>query len=148
MEPLISVISTVYNTENYLKQMINSVLCQSYKNFEFIIVNDGSPDNSKRIIEKYKKLDNRIFFIDNEKNLGLNTSRFVGIEKSNGKYLFFLDSDDWIPKNALKNLVNKAEMTNSDITYGSYNRCIDKYGIIKKNIIIIFLYHILLITIL
>ena len=79
----ISVIMSVYNASKFLNEAIESILNQTYKNFEFIIIDDGSTDNSTQIIEKYKKIDERIVFIENEKNVGLTKNLSYVILKSN-----------------------------------------------------------------
>jgi len=112
--PKISVIVPVYNTEKYLEECLNSLINQTYKNIEIVCINDASEDNSLKILEKYRKKDNRIIVI-NQKNSGANISRTNGISKSTGDYLMFVDSDDWIIPNTISELVNKIEKTNADI---------------------------------
>ena len=90
---LISVIMPVYNSENYLEESINSILNQTHKNFEFIIINNGSTDNSLKIIKKYQKIDRRIVLIE-KKNRGLIESLNDGLSKSKGQYIVRMDSDD------------------------------------------------------
>lgn len=99
-----SIIVPVYNVEKYLKKCINSILNQTYKNFEIIIINDGSTDKSKKILETYK--DNSNIKIINQSNKGLSVSRNVGIKNSTGDYLLFVDSDDYIENNLLEVLNN------------------------------------------
>ena len=111
---LISVIVPVYNIEKYLPRCIDSILDQTYKNWEAIFVNDGSTDNSLKILEEYKKRDERIKII-NKKNAGSGAARNDGIETSKGKYIAFLDSDDWYEKNFLENLYNNLIENNSDV---------------------------------
>ncbi len=83
---------SVYNSENHIKSAIESILNQSYSHFEFLIINDGSTDDSEKIIKSYQ--DNRIVFINNEKNLGLTKSLNIGIKKAKGKYIARMDADD------------------------------------------------------
>jgi glycosyltransferase involved in cell wall biosynthesis len=90
---LVSVVFSVYNAQKYLDESIKSILSQTYTNFEFIIIDDGSTDNSLMIIKKYMKLDNRIVVIS-RKNKGLPFSLNEGIEKSSGKYIVRMDADD------------------------------------------------------
>lgn len=111
---LISVIVPVYNIEKYLPRCINSILDQTYKNWEAIFVNDGSTDNSLKILEEYKKIDERIKIID-KKNAGSGAARNDGIENSRGEYIAFLDSDDWYEKNFLEKLYNNLIENNSDV---------------------------------
>lgn len=91
--PTISVVISVYNGEKYLSEAIESVLNQTYKDFEFIIINDGSTDNSLEIIKKYQNQDERIVLISRE-NKGLVSSLNEGIEKAKGKYIARMDADD------------------------------------------------------
>ena len=93
--PLVSVIVPVYNVEKYLRQCLDSILGQTYKNLEIIIVNDGSTDSSANIIKEYKKTDDRIVVIS-QKNQGLSAARNAGVKKATGNYIMFVDSDDWI----------------------------------------------------
>ncbi|AKL98105.1 glycosyltransferase family 2 protein [Endomicrobium proavitum] len=93
--PLISIIVPVWNVEKYLARCLDSVFAQTFKNFEIICVNDGSPDNSAEILEEYSKKDSRIRII-NQENQGLSAARNSGMRKAKGKYIYFLDSDDFI----------------------------------------------------
>ncbi|MEM9075515.1 MAG: glycosyltransferase [Bacteroidota bacterium] len=107
VEPIkISVIVPVYKVENYLKRCVDSVLCQSYKNLQIILVNDGSPDNCGKICDEFKKKDSRIEVI-HQKNKGLSGARNSGLEKVKGEYVAFVDSDDWIAPNMLEVLIEK-----------------------------------------
>lgn len=110
----VSIIVPAYNVEGYLEECITSLIGQTYRNIEIIIINDGSKDNSKRIIEKYVVLDNRIIEIEQE-NMGANIARTNGIKKSTGDYLMFIDADDYILNNTIKELVEKIEFYNVDI---------------------------------
>ncbi len=94
-ESVISVIVPVYNVEKYLNLCVNSILNQSYKNLEIILVDDGSPDNCPKICDEYEKLDPRIKVIHKE-NGGLSDARNAGIEVATGEYIGFVDSDDYI----------------------------------------------------
>lgn len=129
-----SIIIPVYNTEKYLERCINSVLNQTYKNFEIIIINDGSPDNSKKILESYKT--NQKIKIINQTNHGLSYSRNIGIKNSTGDYILFLDSDDYIELQLLEKL--KENTSNEEIIkYGfkelKNNNLTDKKTIKFKN---------------
>jgi glycosyltransferase involved in cell wall biosynthesis len=103
-----SIVIPVYNVESYLKQCLDSVLGQSFQNFEMICINDGSTDNSKLILDEYSQKDNRIKVIS-QQNKGLSAARNRGIEEATGDYIFFLDSDDWIEPNSLKILAENTE---------------------------------------
>ena len=115
---LITIIIPVYNVELYLNRCIESVINQTYKDIEIILINDGSTDNSEEICNKYAKRDKRISVI-NKKNGGLSDARNVGIDYSSGNYLFFLDSDDWLSKNAIEILYNNIIKYNADISIGT-----------------------------
>lgn len=102
-EKLVSIVVPVYNVEQYLKDCLDSILQQSYQDIEVIIVNDGSTDGSREIIISYLA-DKRIKYIDQE-NKGLSGARNTGLKNAIGKYILFVDSDDYIEKNMLKEIV-------------------------------------------
>ena len=106
--PKFSIIITVYNVEKYLKKCLESIKNQSYKDYEVIIVNDGSTDKSKDILDEYD------YKVINQKNQGLSVARNNGVKKAKGDYLIFLDSDDYIEKDLLKE-INKSLKNNPDI---------------------------------
>lgn len=117
---LISVIVPVYNVEQYLHCCIESILNQTFKNFELILINDGSTDNSGAICDEYKKKDTRIHVFHKE-NSGLSAARNVGIEHAQGEYLIFVDSDDyWAGTDALQHLYDIAKKNDADIVRGEY----------------------------
>ena len=115
----ISVIVPVYNVEKYLETCLNSIINQSYKNLEIIVVNDGSTDSSLEICKKYQKLDNRIILID-QKNKGLSGARNVGILKATGEYIHFIDSDDYIALNYYEKMLEALADTDADIVVGGF----------------------------
>ena len=102
----ISIIVPVYNVEKYLNNCIDSILSQTYTDFELILVNDGSNDNSGEICDFYKKLDSRIKVFHKE-NGGVSSARNVGISNTNGNYICFIDSDDCVNELYLHNLYDK-----------------------------------------
>lgn len=110
----VSVIVPVYNVEKYLAKCLDSLVNQDFSDYEIIIVNDGSPDNSKEIIDKYTKKYSFIKSFTKE-NGGLSSARNYGIEKASGDYLAFVDSDDYVEKNFLKELYEKITKEKSDI---------------------------------
>lgn len=114
MNKLISIIVPIYKVEKYLKQCIDSILLQTYKNLEIILVDDGSPDNCGIICDEYAKKDKRIKVI-HKKNGGLSEARNYGIEASTGDYIMFVDSDDYISKDMCKTLLMNALKNNADI---------------------------------
>lgn len=118
-KPLISVIVPVYNVQKFLHKCLNSIANQTLKNIEVIIVNDGSTDFSKNIIDEYvSKHDN--FKVINKMNEGVPAARNLGIKESNGKYIVFIDSDDYVDKDFLKYLYYTAEKNKSDIACCNY----------------------------
>ena len=106
--PIVSIIVPVYNAQDYLHKCINSLLNQSFSDFEIILVNDGSKDNSKEICEEFAKSDNRIKVIHKE-NGGVSSARNCGIDEACGKYIMFCDSDDFVKEDFCKPLVELAE---------------------------------------
>lgn len=119
MEYKISVIIPVYNVEDYIRQSIDSVLNQTYKNLEIILVDDGAKDNSGKICDEYKNVDERIKVI-HKINSGVSSARNVGIDIATGKYIMFLDSDDFLEKNACELLYKAIEKVNTEYVMGNY----------------------------
>ena len=115
----ISIIVPIYNAEKYLKKCIDSLVNQTKKELEFILINDGSTDSSEDIIKSYK--DKRIKYFKN-KNQGIGKTRNFGIDKATGKYLMFLDSDDYLDINACEKLYNKAIKEKSDLVVFDFYR--------------------------
>lgn len=103
-QPLVSVIVPVYNVERYLKDCVESILRQSYKKIELILVNDGSTDSSASLCDAFAQQDNRISVL-HVKNSGVSAARNTGIKVCNGEYLLFVDSDDWIDSDMVEKLV-------------------------------------------
>ena len=101
MSRLVSLIVPVYKVEQYLKRCMDSVLNQTYKNIEVILVNDGSPDNCPALCDEYAKIDSRVRVIHKE-NGGLSSARNVALDSVNGDYIFFVDSDDWLALDTLE----------------------------------------------
>lgn len=130
---MVSIIVPIYNKERELEQCIKSILMQTYKNLEIILVNDGSTDLSKKICYKFLNLDSRIKLV-NKKNQGVELARITGMKYATGKYITFVDPDDWISSSAIELLVNSIQKENADISFGKLCRVIDKYGLIKKQI--------------
>ena len=105
---MISVIIPVYNVEKYLHVCLNSLLYQTYQNFEIICIDDASSDSSLEILEYFTKKDPRIKIIKNDSNRGQGYSRNRGLEVAQGKYISFLDADDWFSPNAFEILIKKS----------------------------------------
>lgn len=148
MNPQISVLMSVYNDENYITKAIESILSQSFRNFEFIIINDGSTDNSLNIIKKYAHIDNRIKVI-NQKNIGLTKSLNKGLKILKGKYIARQDANDYSEKNRLGEQYQFLEQNNHIAAIFTWHKIIDSFGnyiadfqfssksnILKKNILI------------
>lgn len=114
MSELISIIVPVYKVEAYLPRCVDSILAQTYKNLDIILVDDGSPDNSGKICDDYAKKDDRITVI-HQPNGGLSDARNAGIAKAKGAYLTFLDSDDWVPSEYIDYLYELLKETGSAI---------------------------------
>ena len=106
--PMVSVIIPVYNAENYLRECLDSLLQQSFDDFEIICINDGSTDNSIHVLNSYASTDPRILILE-QKNRGPGAARNRGMECANGKYLYFMDADDFIENSLLEKVVTKAE---------------------------------------
>ena len=118
----ISVIIPVYNVERYLPQCIDSVLSQSYKNLEIILIDDGSTDSSSLICDRIKEKSDRVVVI-HKQNGGLSEARNTGVQASTGEYILFLDGDDfWDDKNAISKLVNRVTKTHPDVLNFSYKK--------------------------
>ena len=106
MEKSVSIIIPVYNGAKYLPQCLDSLLCQDYRNFKIILINDGSKDNSASVIEEYVKKDDRITFINNTVNRGQSFTRNCGLENLDSEYFTFIDCDDWVESNYISTLVS------------------------------------------
>ena len=133
--PLISVIVPVYKVENVLNYCIDSILNQTYKNFELILVDDGSPDNSGKICDEYAKKDSRITVIHKE-NGGVSSARNCGIDAAKGKYICFVDSDDYPCKNYLLDMVNMCKKFDEcDLLLGGFNVVSDYKSNIEKKVL-------------
>ena len=115
----ISIIVPVYNVEKYLSYCLDSLVNQTMKEIEIILVNDGSTDNSGEICKKYAETDDRIKYIV-QKNSGLSATRNVGITLANGEFIMFVDSDDWIDPDICEYLYKVAEKHKTDYLFGSY----------------------------
>lgn len=117
--PKISIITPVYKVENYLPKCIDSILRQTFSDFELYIVDDGSPDKSGKIADDYEKKDSRVHVIHKE-NGGAPSARNAGIERACGDYLYFPDSDDWLDPGYLQELYDAAKKTNVDLVISGF----------------------------
>ncbi len=125
--PLVSLIIPVYNVAPYLKRCLDSIVTQTYDNFEAIIVNDGSTDNSREIVYNYILRDDRFKLIDKE-NGGLSSARNAGMRVMKGEYVIFIDSDDWAETGFIKEMVDNISFYDSDFAC-----CRLKYVNLDKN---------------
>jgi len=122
--PKISFIIPVYKVEKYIDQCIESILNQTFQDFEVILIDDGSPDNCPAICDKFAKQDNRVKVI-HKKNAGVDEARNTGIEAATGEWAYFVDSDDWLELDAAETLYNDAIRTGADCVMSDCVRCYD-----------------------
>jgi len=113
----ITIIIPVYNTEKYLHRCLDSILAQTFTDFECILIDDSSKDNSIEICEDYAKKDNRVIALKNDKNMGASLTRQKGLSYAKGEYIQFIDSDDYIEKDMLEKMYDKASKENLDIVF-------------------------------
>lgn len=123
--PEVSVIVPVYKAEQYLDRCVKSILEQTYQNFELILVDDGSPDNSPSLCDEWAKNDNHIYVIHKE-NGGASSARNAGLKIAKGNWIAFADSDDWLDRTALKTLYDLANQYNVPMAIGGM-RVVQKY---------------------
>ena len=121
MESLISVIIPVYNTESYIGLCLESLVKQTYTNFEVLMIDDGSTDNSGRICQEYTESDSRFHYYRKE-NGGVSSARNLGIEYSRGDYLTFVDSDDWVEEDYLEVLYSALVSESASVSISTYKR--------------------------
>ncbi len=127
-EPMVSIIMPVYNVEKYINQSISSVLNQTYKNFELILVDDKSPDNSPVICDKFSEKDNRIKVIHKEENQGVGFARNTGLEIANGNYILFVDPDDYLDPSLLEKVTSELKPKTEIFVFGVNRFYEDKNG--------------------
>lgn len=125
----VSIIVPVYNVEAYVEKCINSILMQTYKNYELILLNDGSTDNSYNVLLKYK--DNPFVTIIDKTNTGQSDTRYQGLMMAEGDYVYFVDSDDYIEPYTLERLVAQVDKSNADVVFGRY-RLVNEDGNILR----------------
>lgn len=126
MLPIISVIVPIYNVEKYIHRCVDSILNQTYKNLEIILVDDGSPDNCRKIADKYQSSDSRVKSIHKE-NGGLSDARNYGMKYATGEYVLFVDSDDWLKKEMIETLYNLSIKNNADIVQSGFYYAYNNY---------------------
>lgn len=118
---LVSIIVPVYKAENYLSRCVNSILKQTFSDFELILIDDGSPDNSGKICEDYAQKDKRIIVIHQE-NQGVSAARQKGLDNATGDYVIHADPDDWVEPDWLETLYHEAERTKADMVMCDFER--------------------------
>lgn len=126
MKRNISVIVPIYNAEDYLGACLDSILCQTYRDFELLLINDGSPDGCGKICDEYEKVDERIR-VFHQSNQGVSSARNLGLSKSTGEFVLFVDSDDTIHPDLLSDVVKATKEYHADIVIFNY-QAIDKHG--------------------
>lgn len=150
MEEKVTVIVAIYNGEKYIKRCVNSIIKQTYKYLEILLINDGSTDDSLNIMKEYQLKDDRIILI-NKQNTGVSDTRNIGIDKATGKYMVFIDVDDWIENEMIEKMINIHNSKNVDVIRCNYyinydtgfqekniynklmtNKCIEKKEITEK----------------
>lgn len=139
MNEKISVIVPVYNAEAYLDKCIESLIRQSYDNLEIILIDDKSTDKSLKICYEWRERDERISVFEHSNNKGQASARNLGLEKASGKYITFVDSDDWIEEKLIEKLYNKLKEENADISCCGFRLVYEKGGahnIQRKNLIL------------
>jgi glycosyltransferase involved in cell wall biosynthesis len=130
--PKISIIIPIYKVEQYLNKCLETIINQSYKNLEIILVDDGSPDNSGKICDIYASNDSRITVI-HKKNGGVSSARNAGLDIAQGTYICFIDADDWIELNALELCLDNILTTGSELCFFNYNEIYVGGKIIYQN---------------
>lgn len=130
--PLVSVIIPVYNGEKVIERCLRSIIGQTYKNLEILVLNDGSRDHTRQILDKYADMDARVHAIHKE-NSGVSDTRNQGIRLATGKYILFVDSDDWLPADSAEVRVRAME-ENCDMVICDYNRVVEKNIVIRGSI--------------
>ena len=119
----VSIIVPIYKVEDYIRECIDSILAQTYPDFELILVDDGSPDDCGRICDDYAKRDNRIKVV-HKVNGGLTSARNAGLEVAKGEWIMHVDGDDWIEPDMIESLIEAAQITGADMVIGDFV----KYG--------------------
>lgn len=133
---LVTVIIPAYNVERHIVKCLNSIKHQTYKNFEIIIINDASTDNTSKILEKNFAKTNVIKIVNNLKNIGPEGSRFIGVRKASGKFIMFVDADDLLSHTAIEILLRNIITKQSDLAIGKIRKFYFSPLILKKNTII------------
>lgn len=132
MNPKISIIIPIYNASENIRKCVDSILAQTYKNYELILINDGSADDSGEICDQYSQLDKRII-VKHKTNGGVSSARNLGLDTASGEYVLFVDSDDWIESCTLETIKGKFDQSMSDvIIFGLVKHLVSDHGVIKS----------------
>lgn len=134
MLPKVSVVVPIYNVEKYLKQCVDSLLNQTLKDIEIILVDDGAKDGSGKIVDEYKNKFTNVKVI-HQANGGLGPARNTGIENATGEYIAFVDGDDWVQSNMYEKLYATAQKSNSDIVVSGHCDYKNEFLLLQKNIL-------------
>ena len=121
--PLVSIILPVYNAQSHLNRCLGSICAQQYEDLEIIVINDGSKDQSLPVCEEFRKKDSRILLVD-KANSGVSDTRNLGLKLASGKYVQFVDSDDYIAPDYTARLVEAAEQSGADLVISPYTMVI------------------------
>lgn len=124
-QPLVSIILPVYNAQNHIVRCVESILAQTYRNIELIILNDGSRDESLPVCEQFRQRDSRILLVDKE-NSGVSDTRNLGLKLAGGTYIQFVDSDDYISPDFTEHLVAAAEANHADLVISPYKMVVSR----------------------
>lgn len=134
-EPFFSIVMPVYGVEKYLERAVNSVLNQTYQNFELILVDDKSPDRCGEICDKIENMHINVKVIHHEENKGLSAARNTGIKYATGQYIWFMDSDDYVQKTLLEKVYDSLEENMADVViFGLREQYYDKNGELKNQV--------------
>ncbi len=128
----VSIIVPVYNVEKYLEKCLDSLVNQTFKDIEIIIVNDGSTDNCKKIIDKYYAKYNNLIKVINQENKGLGAARNTGLKSATSDYIIFVDSDDYVEPNMAYEMYNKILQEQADFVICGFNVINEHYDLISK----------------
>lgn len=129
----ISIIVPIYNVESYLEKCLQSIKNQNFSSYEVILVDDGSKDHSREIAEKYVAFDESLFQLVSQENMGLSEARNTGLKLATGKYVCFVDSDDFIEPNYLHEMYEMAQNTEADLVFSAF-RSVDETGKCLRNV--------------
>ena len=128
---LVSIIVPIYNTEEYIDKCVESIINQTYKEIEIILIDDGSTDNSPILCDKWEEKDKRIHVI-HLKNGGVSRARNIGLKNANGKYISFIDSDDYVESNFIEVMIEEFMKEKADIVISKFCKVYEDCTIMKQ----------------